>query len=214
VSPIFPGVSDVFATDGITEVSDGRVIAKQACDLFALQLQQLSPAIGGLMKSIVAALTLVLLTGVCHPAIAKHVESPSSVQRNKETARIWFEDVVIKQDRSGLEKILSKDVVLELPPSMTSNHAGTSKVVGVDEVIKHAEAMNKNWKVSGDTVHTIAEGNKVAMMRYETATSARGTVAGHPWITFFDFSDDGKITRIRHVCDTAQMEAAFNAASK
>ncbi len=166
------------------------------------------------MKLIVVALTLALLTGVCHAAIAKHAESQSSVQRNKETARIWFEDVVIKQDRSGLEKILAKDVVLELPPSMTSNHAGTSRVVGADEVIKHAEAMNKNWKVSGDTVHTIAEGNKVAMTRYETATSARGTVTGHPWVTFFDFNNDGKITRIRHVCDTAQMETQFNASTK
>jgi ketosteroid isomerase-like protein len=166
------------------------------------------------MKSVVLASSVALLLGAVYPVNADQSDGRSSVERNKQTARIWFDDVVVKQDRSRLGMILAKDVVFELPPSMRSHVSGDSKVVGADQVIKHAEAMNKRKKVVAETAEVIGEGNKVAVLRYEAATDAHGTRTGAPWVMFFDFNDDGKITRIRNVTDTAYAAQQQNSPNK
>jgi ketosteroid isomerase-like protein len=129
------------------------------------------------------------------------VSNGKQVEQNKHTASMWFEDTVVKQDRSGLEKILADDVVLELPPTM-NRYNGSNKVVGKAEVMKHAEDMNKKWTVTNESVEMIGEGNKVAVWRMVTSTIDGKTSKGVPWGSIFEFDQNGKIKHITHVSDT------------
>jgi hypothetical protein len=150
------------------------------------------------MRAIVRVIFVVLLASA---AMGSATHAQSSVERNKQTASIWFENTVVKQDRSGLENILADDVILELPPSMTS-YNGSNKVVGKAQVIKHAEDMNKKWRITNETVEMIGEGNKVVVWRLVTNTIDGKTSKGVPWASIFEFDDSGKIKHIRHVSDT------------
>jgi ketosteroid isomerase-like protein len=148
----------------------------------------------------VVAIALAVGLNCCIPSWGA-ASNAKQVEQNKHTASMWFEDTVVKQDRSGLDKILADDVILELPPSMTS-YNGSNKVVGKPQVIKHAEDMNKKWTVTNESVEMIGEGNKVAVWRMVTSTIDGKTSKGVPWASIFEFDDNGKIKHVTHVSDT------------
>lgn len=154
--------------------------------------------------SVLFAAATVALMCISNPCFAadKPTAAKSSIDKNKQTARIWYEEGIIKGNSKALDPILAKGVVMELAPSYASPVSGSYKVSGADQVKKHVDSVTKGAVRTGEIVDLVAEGNKVAMYRVVTQKMPDGRTVVVPWVSFFEFDDAGKITKIKHVHDT------------
>lgn len=159
------------------------------------------------MKSSVLLIASTMAVGLLFGAPSLAADKPaaatkSSVERNKESARVWYEEAIVKENPKSLDTILAKGVTVEFAPSFVSSVTNSNKLSGMDQVKKHVVAANKNADYSGAILDIVGEGNKVAMYRVVTEKMADGRTAVVPWVSFFEFDDAGKITKIKHVHDT------------
>lgn len=147
-----------------------------------------------------------------------HAADSPQVAKNKQSARIWYEEAIVKKNSKSLDGILAKGVVVEFAPSYSSPVSKSSTVSGADQVKKHVEAATKAATFSGAIDDIIAEGNKVAIYRVVTSKMADGRTCVVPWVSFFEFDNAGKITKIKHVHDTQgekqQLEKSVSAPKK
>jgi len=161
------------------------------------------------MKSTVIAVLLASLLGsTASSAIAA---STSDVDKNKQMARTWYEEVIVKENLTPLDSILAPDVVMELDPSYKTKVSGTNKLSGAEQIKQHAAQISKDFDFSGDVIDLFGEGNKVVLYRVVTQKLADGKTATVPWVTFFEFKN-GKIANIKHVHDTLSEKQQFEAA--
>ena len=137
------------------------------------------------------------------PAFAKADSSSSSqIEHNKETARLWWVEVIQHKDLKVIDKILAKDAVQELAPSYVSPLNGSNKFTGIESIKKHMEKVHSRGSYPAANPIVIAEGNRVAVLREVTEKMNDGSNAVIPWVTFFEFDKDGKISHMIHVHDT------------
>jgi ketosteroid isomerase-like protein len=136
----------------------------------------------------------------------------AKLAKNKETARIWYDDIVVKKDYSQIDKILADDVVEELAPAFPSPKFGTNKVMGKENTKEHIIGYLKANTVAIDgPVTVVAEGNKVVAFRQTINTRADGARGVTPWFTLFEFDDNGRITHMTHVHDTLHLQRQYEA---
>jgi hypothetical protein len=168
------------------------------------------------MKSYALLLAVLAALNCGNMALAETTAKPSSLEKNKQTARMWYEEAIVKENPKSLDEILAKGVTLELAPSYVSPISGTNKLSGAKQVKDHVAQVNKNGDYSGQIIDMVAEGNKVAMYRIVTEKLADGRTSVTPWVSFFEFDPAGKITKIKHVHDTLQQknQLAKGAAAK
>jgi ketosteroid isomerase-like protein len=165
------------------------------------------------MKSYALSLAFVAALFLGNGALAE-VATPSAVKHNKDVARMWYEEAIVKENPKALDDILAEGVTFELAPSYVSQVSGTHKLAGAKQVKDHIGNVNKNADYSGEIIDLVGEGNKVAMYRVVTQKMPDGRVAVVPWVSFFEFNDAGKITKIKHVHDTLHEKNQLEAASK
>lgn len=161
------------------------------------------------MKSTVArAFLLASLFGAA--VLPADAATKSDVDKNKQMARTWYEEVIVKENITPLDTILAPDVVMEFAPSYETKISGNNRLSGIEQVKQHAAQIGKDFDFKGEIVDLIGEGNKVVLYRIVTQKLTDGKTATVPWVTFFEFKD-GKIASIKHVHDTLGEKEQFEA---
>lgn len=149
-----------------------------------------------------AAALAVALTAWVPSDAADKASAASSSAKNKEAARVWFEECIVKENIKPLDTILAKGIIMEMTPSHITATSNSNKLTGIDQVKKHIASVNKGGDYTGKDLEYICEGNKVMLYRMVTEKMADGRTATIPWVSIFEFDDAGKINHIRHVHDT------------
>jgi ketosteroid isomerase-like protein len=154
------------------------------------------------MKSITAVLlTAGVIAGTGLSSFAATTTN-GEVEKNKQMARAWWEEVIVKENLKPLDTILDKNATMEMDPSYPSKVTGTSKLKGAEQIKQHAKNYTSIAETSGTITDFIGDGNTVILVRNVTMKLPAGTAKDVPWVTVFHFKN-GKITDIQHIHDTA-----------
>jgi hypothetical protein len=128
--------------------------------------------------------------------------SGAQIEKNKQTARAWFQDIIIGEKLDKLDGMLDKNVTVEFAPGFVESASGMLTTKGIADAKKHIKAVSDKYDYTGEVVDVIAEGNKVCLLRTLHEKTKDGKVATFPWVTIFTFGKEGKITDMKHVHDT------------
>jgi ketosteroid isomerase-like protein len=154
------------------------------------------------MKSLILA--GIVAASICSQsatAAAKTKSANNDVENNKKIARVWFEEVFVKENLKPLDDIVAKDATMTMSPSYPSKVSGTNKLTGLDQIKQHVAGFTAVAETKGEIFDIVGEGNTVILYRNCTITTPQGTSTDVPWVTIFHFKD-GKIADIKHVHDT------------
>jgi ketosteroid isomerase-like protein len=148
------------------------------------------------MKHLITLASVVMLLSVSPVSAAT-----SDVEKNKQVARQWFEEVIVKEDTKKLDQLCDKNVTANFAPGYAHNVSGNNKISGIEPLRKHLEALAKKTDYSGKIIELFGEGDKVVLYRDTTAKTEDGHTASVPWMTIFHFKN-GKIVSMVHLHDT------------
>ncbi len=154
------------------------------------------------MKSILAIVIASLIAIGSNTACpSAKAEVKNEVENNKQMARIWFEEVFVKENLVPLDTIVHENATMTMDPSYPSKVTGTNKLTGIKEIKEHVKNYTSAADTTGNVKDIVGEGNTVVLFRTVTMKTPQGTAVDVPWVTIFKFKN-GKISEITHVHDT------------